>query len=168
MFGLSGRILAWIAAALSILNLLQDANLVSLYASVATWAEAYRRLINAIFQFLFSWIPFSWFHIGEWEQHGLVVAFTLAVTTMRAQHGGWRLGEDALPTAFIFLALVVQAGVWPDEWLEGVAMVVAPFAFLAIVYTRAGLMRPRAFATQLSSIAATVLLIVVVNRMFLA
>ena len=68
------RILVWTLSSMSLLNLIIDFNLISLFGKFEQWIEAYGILVDGVSSFLFGWIDIAWIHLEKTEAHLLIIA----------------------------------------------------------------------------------------------
>lgn len=120
-----------VLAVISIINLVEDAKLISLQENLATWFGAYDRIVSTIFHTILGWISLPGFAISPVEQHFIVI-FTLMTSAMVR-------GVLAVPrnSTLRQLGLEQQRDARPDAQGFVPDVVLPAFAMLlyAVIYT---------------------------------
>ncbi len=86
------RFLQSIVGGLTLLNLINDLELITLYGKLAKWIDAYSLFIHRVTDFLFGWIDFLWFEVDNIEANLLIILSIISLTF-------WR-GADKLDTEY--------------------------------------------------------------------
>ena len=114
------RIAGWSLGATSLLNLIQDAGLVSIVEKLALWLRAYNDFVVVIGGYLFGWMSFAYMDISPHELHIIVLTSVFASAAGRTTFAAFsdeplfeRVGLTlAIPSA-ILGAVVLTALVFP-------------------------------------------------------
>src|SRR5687768_9995308 len=78
------NIAGWLMGALSLLQLIDGIEAVTLVGQAKKWVHAYSSLVAKISSFLFGWMRWRWFQISELEAHLLVLVLLLLEAIARA------------------------------------------------------------------------------------
>jgi hypothetical protein len=81
--------------ALSLLQLIDGIEAVTLVGQAKKWVHAYSSLVEKISGFLFGWMRWRWFHISEVEAHLLVLVLLLLAAVSRASFKTGRMRSRA-------------------------------------------------------------------------
>lgn len=95
------NIAGWLMGALSLLQLIDGIEAVTLVGQAKKWLHAYSSLVEKISGFLFGWMQWRWFQISEIEAHLLVLVLLLLVAVGRAslKSGRMRSRVEAIRSA---------------------------------------------------------------------
>lgn len=119
--GLGWKLLIIISSALSLLNVMRDANIVEIQNTLARWLDVYSDLVRSVLGAMFGWINIPWFHLTEIEMHmALIYALMYSIFLRVAQQAKnepssnsvvQTTGVDAFAHAIVFLFYLVISGV---------------------------------------------------------
>jgi hypothetical protein len=119
--GVPIRILGWIIGALSVVNLIQDVNWITMKGAIFRWVDGYERLVTGSADFLFGWIDVSWLHVSAAETHAIVLLAVFLSSNFKA----WttKAGGGFVATALLsglrtltYLIMAAIALILPDRW----------------------------------------------------
>jgi len=79
-----GNFLGWLLASLSMVNIIDDLDLITLQEKLARWIHAYDAFVQQMFVYCFGWIDILWFHISEAETHLLIIFSIVLTNSMRS------------------------------------------------------------------------------------
>lgn len=82
----SFNVLGWILGAMSLLNLVQDIGVISVFGKLKAWMSAYSLFVNNAGSLLFGWINYYWFSVTVSEHHALVISWIFAAAVARAEY----------------------------------------------------------------------------------
>ncbi|MBS9779733.1 MAG: hypothetical protein KGV51_03820 [Moraxellaceae bacterium] len=99
------KFLQSIVGGLTLLNLINDLKLITLYGKLAKWIDAYSLFVHKVTDFLFGWIDFLWFKVDNIEANLLIIFSIISLSYHRADDKviGKHYGESGL-----FVILILQ------------------------------------------------------------
>lgn len=77
-------LLSYVFGGFSLLNLVNDFNIIKLRGLVKSWSDAFSSFILGIRDYLFGWIEISWLSISNIESYLLVISFLFVSSLSRA------------------------------------------------------------------------------------
>ena len=142
-------------AALSVINLVSDADLIRLQENIATWFTSYENLVETLFAILVGWISVDGFMVEATEQH-IVLLFSLTSAAMI--RGVLSVPRNTafrgLSEADQMLVMKEPAGVIEDYAAPWVLSLIYTLIFVVL----AGILQPSLSLAACALIASSILL----------
>ncbi len=98
------KFLQSIVGGLTLLNLINDLKLITLYGKLEEWIDAYSLFIHKVTVFLFGWIDFLWFKVDNIEANLVIIFSIMSLSFCR---GFDKTDAEGEPAGF-FGILIIQ------------------------------------------------------------